>query len=46
MRPYNGAATQYLQNYMNWFMLLEKIKHNSNRLQAFARYVMTSNSAY
>jgi transposase-like protein len=46
MRPYNGVATKYLQNYMNWFMVLEKIKHNSNRLQAFTGYALTSTSAY
>ena len=46
MRPYNGVATKYLQNYMNWFMVLEKIKHNSNRLQAFTGYALASTSAY
>ena len=46
MRPYNGVATKYLQNYMNWFMVLEKIKHNSNRLQAFTQFAMASTTAY
>ncbi len=26
MKPFNGVATKYLQNYMNWFMVLERIK--------------------
>jgi len=46
MRPYNGVATKYLQNYLNWFMVLEKIKHNSNQLKAFATYAMASSSTY
>ncbi|MFT6338467.1 MAG: transposase-like protein [Halioglobus sp.] len=46
MRPYNGVATKYLQNYLNWFMVLEKIKNNSNRLKAFAACAMASSSTY
>lgn len=46
MRPYNGVATKYLQNYLNWFMVLEKIKNNSNRLKAFATCAMASSSTY
>ena len=38
MKPFNGVATKYLQNYMNWFMILERIKHNRERLKAFAFY--------
>jgi len=33
MRPFNGVATKYLQNYMNWFMILERIKSNNQRLK-------------
>lgn len=46
MTPFNGVATKYLQNYMNWFMVLEKIKNNSNRLKMFASFVMGSSLAY
>lgn len=46
MRPYNGVATKYLQNYMNWFMVLDKIKNNSNRLKAFATCAMASTATY
>ena len=46
MRPYNGVATKYLQNYMNWFMMLEKIKHNSNKLKVFATCAMANSAAY
>lgn len=46
MSPYNGVATKYLQNYMNWFMLLEKIKNEANRHKAFAAYALASPAAY
>lgn len=46
MAPFNGVATKYLQNYMNWFMVLEKIKNNSNRLKSFAAFAMGSSNAY
>jgi len=46
MRPYNGVATKYLQNYLNWFMVLEKIKNNSNRLKSFATLAIASSAAY
>ncbi len=33
MKPFNGGAKKDLQNYMNWFMILEKITDNdSNHL--------------
>jgi len=46
MRPFNGVATKYLQNYMNWFMVLERIKNNSQRLRAFAHYAFAGQSAW
>jgi transposase-like protein len=35
MKPFNGVATKYLQNYLNWFMVLEKIKNDNERLRIF-----------
>jgi len=35
MKPFNGVATKYLQNYLNWFMVLEKIKNDNERLRTF-----------
>lgn len=35
MKPFNGVATKYLQNYLNWFMVLEKIKNDNERLKTF-----------
>jgi len=46
MRPFNGVATKYLQNYMNWFMVLERIKYNSQQLKEFAYYAFAGQSAW
>jgi transposase-like protein len=42
MDQFNGVATKYLQNYMNWFMMIEKLKLNSTKLKSFALAVLTS----
>lgn len=46
MKPFNGVATKYLQNYMNWFMILERIKHKRERLKAFAFYAFAGEHAW
>jgi len=46
MKPFNGVATKYLQNYMNWFMILERMKHNRERLKAFVLYAFTGEHAW
>ena len=46
MRPFNGVATKYLQNYMNWFMILERIKSNNQRLKEFMFYALAGQSAW
>lgn len=37
MAKFNGVSTKYLQNYMNWFCLLEETKEKSDPSIAFAR---------
>lgn len=46
MRPFNGVATKYLQNYMNWFMVLEKLKNTTQQLQNFTMYALSGTTAY
>jgi transposase-like protein len=46
MRPFNGVATKYLQNYMNWFMILERIKNNNQRLKEFAYFAFASQNSW
>lgn len=46
MRPFNGVATKYLQNYLNWFVVLESIKDSRQRLQQFAVLACTATSAW
>jgi transposase-like protein len=42
MDKFNGVATKYLQNYMNWFMMMEKLKSNSAQTKAFAMAVLSA----
>ena len=46
MRSFNGVATKYLQQYLNWFLVLEKIKHSTRRMAALAAIALTSNTAW
>jgi transposase-like protein len=46
MKPFNGVATKYLQNYLNWFMILEKIKNDNERLRTFGMIAFSGISTY
>jgi transposase-like protein len=46
MDPFNGVATKYLQNYLNWFLVLEKIKNSTNRMATVAAIAFTSNTVW
>ncbi len=46
MRPFNGVSTKYLQNYLNWFMILERIKHSTQRFNQFIGYATSSQVAW
>lgn len=46
MQPFNGVATKYLQNYLNWFLVLEKIKHNTQKLAAISGIMFASNTTW
>jgi hypothetical protein len=42
---FNGVATKYLQNYLNWFLVLEKIKNSTNKMATVIAIAFTSNNA-
>jgi hypothetical protein len=46
MGPFNGVSTRYLQNYLNWFMVLDKIKNSNERLNQFALYACMAANAW
>lgn len=46
MNLLNGVAPKYLQNYLNWFLVLEKIKNLTNRMVTITAIAFTSNSAW
>mgnify|MGYP000564573694 CR=1 FL=1 len=44
MDSFNGVATKYLQNYLNWFLVLEKIKNSTSKMMTVT--AIASNSAW
>ena len=46
MEQFNGVATKYLQNYLNWFLVLEKVKNSTSKLQTMAAIALTSSSVW
>ena len=46
MDSFNGVATKYLQNYLNWFLVLEKIKNSTSKITTVAAIAFASNSAW
>lgn len=46
MRKFNGVATKYLQNYLNWFLVLEKLKDSSQKMTSIAGFALSTNQAW
>ena len=46
MARFNGVSTKYLQNYLNWFLALEKVKHSTQKFKIITTLAFTSNSAW
>ena len=45
IKPFYGVATKYLPQYLNWFIFLEKTKKSANKLDEFARIIMSNTNA-
>ena len=46
MDSFNGVATKYLQNYLNWFLVLEKIKNSTSKMTIVTAIAFASNSTW
>lgn len=46
MVRFNGVSTKYLQNYLNWFLVLEKLKDSSNKMSTLALFALSTNQAW
>ena len=44
MDSFNGVATKYLQNYLNWFLVLEKIKNSTSKMTIITAIAFASNT--
>lgn len=43
---FNGVATKYLQNYINWFLALEKVKNSTAKFTVMAAMAITSSGSW
>lgn len=43
---FNGVSTKYLQNYLNWFLVLEKVKKSTEKLKTMALLAFSSNNVW
>ncbi|WP_146052674.1 IS1595 family transposase, partial [Aquimarina sp. I32.4] len=46
MDSFNGVATKYLQNYLNWFLVLEKVKNVTTKMAMVTAIAFTSNQTW
>jgi len=46
MDHFNGVATKYLQNYLNWFLILERLKTSTNKSVEFLTLALSCNRAW
>lgn len=46
MNKFNGVSTKYLQNYLNWFLALEKVKHSTTKLKTLTALAFASQRAW
>jgi len=46
MDSFNGVASKYLQNYLNWFLVLEKIKNETTKIATVVSIAFASNSTW
>ncbi len=46
MQPFQGVSTKYLQNYLNWFLVMEKIKHSTQRMATVTTIALSSNTTW
>lgn len=46
MQQFNGVSTKYLQNYLNWFLALEKVKYSATKFKTILLMAFASNSVW
>ena len=46
MSPFHGVATKYLQNYMNWFLVLERIKDSTKKVSTVSHLALSTDRAW
>ena len=42
LERFHGVSTKYLQNYLNWFLALEKVKNSRKRMRELGLILFTA----
>lgn len=46
LRPFNGVSSKYLQNYLNWYAYVDKIKNSKTTLKQWFVSMLLTDQAY
>jgi len=46
LRPFNGVSSKYLQNYLNWYAYIDKIKNSKKTLMQWFVSMLVTDQAY
>lgn len=46
LKPFNGVSSKYLQNYLNWYAYMDKIRDNKTMLKQWFITMLLSDQAY
>ena len=46
LKPFNGVSSKYLQNYLNWYAYMDKIRNNKTMLKQWIVTMLLSDQAY
>ena len=46
LKPFNGVSSKYLQNYLNWYAYMDKIRNNKTMLKQWVVSMLLSDQAY
>ena len=46
LRPFNGVSSKYLQNYLNWFAYVDRLKNSKTTLKQWFLAILLTDQAY
>lgn len=46
LRPFNGVSSKYLQNYLNWFAYVDKVRNSKTTIKQWCIAMLVTDQAY